>query len=105
LPFRDLVLPLRIEAGVDTYYLRVTNRGAMRFGVRIWQPDHFHASVNRESIALGILYGLLIAMAVYHLCLYLSLREPVYIYFVLLAITYGLFQASLSGLAQQFLWP
>lgn len=105
LAFRQMVLPLDLGAQEATYYVRIANRGSLRFAVDLWQPERFHAAVARENIALGILYGLLLAMAVYHLCLFASLREPVYIYFVLLAVTYGLFQAALSGLAQQFVWP
>ena len=105
LPHRSLVLPIQLTGQSSTFFLRVNNRGSMRFSVRVWRPERFLESLAWEQLVLGVFYGLLLAMALYHVSLYISLHEPIYLHFVLLIVAYGLFQAALFGIAQQLVWP
>lgn len=104
IPDRNLLLPVHVDDAA-TYYVRVENRGSLRFRLELWRPDAYYTAARWRAMALGLFYGLLIAMAAYHLFLYGWLRDPMYMYFVLLIATYVVFQASLCGLAQQVLWP
>ena len=54
---------------------------------------------------LALYYGMLLALALYNLLLFLSLRDPVYLAYVLFTVSMAIGQISLNGLGNQYLWP
>jgi signal transduction histidine kinase len=106
-PFRSrkLIIPVPIAEDASTYYLQVAQKGSLRFALHLWDPEALAAALARTQLVLGMFYGLLAAMAVYHLFLYASLHQRTYLFYVLLVVAYGLFHASLTGIAQHYLWP
>ena len=103
---RNFVFPVQMEqAGQQTFYLRVTSAGSLTLPLQLWQPVAFHAYVQNAYAALALYFGMLLALMLYNLMLYFSLRDRSYLAYVALVIAMGIAQASLTGLANQYLWP
>ncbi|MBI3527914.1 MAG: diguanylate cyclase [Betaproteobacteria bacterium] len=103
---RNLVFPLSFASGqTQTIYTRVVSDGNLTLPVTLWTPEELHRSDQRTYTLLALYYGALIALAAYNLLLYFSIRDRRYIEYVAFALSMAVGQASLNGLANQFLWP
>jgi len=100
------VFSVRIAPGaVQQCFLRVGNRGPFLFGMRLWDPRAFMNYRGRSLLALGLLYGVLAAMACHSLSVYFTLNERTYLYNALTILSLLLYELSLQGAAYQYLWP
>lgn len=106
LPYRNVVF--RIKQPPDssvTYYLRARTTGSLTLPLVAWSNDAFIRQLNLQQPALWMFYGLMVAIALYNLFIFLSVRHVAYFYYVLHTFAYALFQFVLNGLAFQYLWP
>jgi len=104
--YRNIVF--RLSQGAQskrTYYLRFETSSSMNLALSLWQPDKFLESAIQEEILLGIYYGALLVMLIYHMLLLIVFRDISYLYYVLFFAFWGLAQMSINGLAFQVLWP
>ena len=97
------VFPLVAEA--SEYYVRSTSEGILRLNWLIQSQDEFTASNLLNSSWYAILLGVLASMILYNLCLYISIRDTAYLFYVLYHFSAALLIYSLSGYAGQLLWP
>ncbi len=103
---KNLILDLPIPKGqVKTFYLRVHSpKYWSGFDFRIKPIKEWTHYSTSEYFFLGLFYGILLIMAAYNLLLYFTLRERVYILFVIY-ILFGLLVTSFDdGLGHQFIW-
>lgn len=103
---RNFVFPVNLDhAGKTTMYLRVASLGSLTVPLTLWQPAAFDVD-NQESYAVHALYfGILLAMVLYNLMLYFSLRDQNYLIYVSFVVGNAIGQASLFGFGNQYLWP
>ena len=103
---RHFVFPLTLIAGTSpTIYFCVESAGSLTVPATLWRPSAL-ASHDRKSYSLlNLYYGLLIALALYNLLIWISSREGVFLAYVGTALGLALGMASVDGLANQFLWP
>ncbi|MFO1406582.1 MAG: 7TM diverse intracellular signaling domain-containing protein [Steroidobacteraceae bacterium] len=90
---------------VSTIYVRVQSKSSMLVDLRVYTPRQFFQASMVSFLCYGAMFGIMVAMCLYNLGLYASLRDPNYILYVLSISTSGLFLASLSGHAPRWLWP
>ncbi len=103
---RNFVFPVHLsETGVNTVWLRVASEGTLTIPLRLWQTEAFWQSSNASYAVLWVYFGMLLALALYNLLLWLSLRDQAYLTYVLFAAGMAVGQLSLNGLGNQFLWP
>ncbi len=103
---RNLVFPLSFAPGqTQTIYARVVSDGNLTLPATLWTPDELHRSDQRTYTLQALYYGALIALAAYNLLLFFSIRDRRYIEYVAFALSMAVGQASLNGIANQFLWP
>jgi signal transduction histidine kinase/ActR/RegA family two-component response regulator len=88
-----------------TLYLRIVSQSSMRIPLKIWHSDAFLTHVNQEELALGLYYGLMLAMAIYNLFIYFNIKQKSYLYYVFYVVFFTLLQMSLDGLSYEYLWP
>ncbi len=104
--YRNLVFILSIPAKTtQDYYLRVKTSSSLNLPTRLYTQAGFIDKVENEETALGFYFGILFAMLAYNLILFFTIREAVYLYYVLFVIFYFLFQLDLTGLAFKYIWP
>lgn len=84
--------------------LRVASKGTVAFPIRIWQPEKYLESTNKNTFGFGIYYGMMLVMLFYNLFLYSVLREKTYLFYFLNIVAIILFQMSFNGFGFQYLW-
>ena len=103
---RNHVFELELEPNSHyTLYLSIASEGTLAAPVSLWQPEALWHEDQSSYSALSIYYGLLLALLVYNLFLYLSLRDPLFLIYVAFISCLAVGQAGLSGLVGQFIWP
>ena len=100
------VLPLIFnEDSHNTVFIKISGASPKTFPLFVLEKEKFHEKTRREDIGYGIFYGILIVMFFYNLLLYLSLKEPNYLLYILTIVCTLVIFASASGYAGKFLWP
>jgi diguanylate cyclase len=100
------VVPLDIDPGVSVHlYLRVATSSSMQIPLLLWERTAFLEHTHKQSMTMGIYYGIMIVMVLYNLFVFVSVRETTYFYYVGYAAFMCLFVASLQGISFQYLWP
>lgn len=104
-PHRNLVFPVQVPAGATrTFYLRVRTSGSLTFSATLWESATHARKDRREYGFLGVYYGLLLMLFFYNGISFLGTRDRSFLYFLGFVLCLGLFQSSIDGLAQEFIW-
>lgn len=103
---RHFVFNLNIKPGeTKTYYALAVGSGDLHPPINIWHKDAFIEKTQKETLLLGLFYGVTLVMIIYNLFLYIGVRIKSYLYYVM-AISFTLLgKISINGLGFQLLWP
>ncbi|MSQ54482.1 MAG: diguanylate cyclase [Betaproteobacteria bacterium] len=98
----------RVDAGRDAgewIYLRVHSLSVVTVPLRLWAPEAFAQAERDSQLGYGLFYGFVLALLLYNLMLWITLRDPVSLWYVLYvgAFWTGLF--IFGGFGFQYLWP
>jgi diguanylate cyclase (GGDEF)-like protein len=105
-PNRNFVFPVALAGDApQTFYLRVTSGGTLTIPLQLWRPDAFRSHNQDAYAATALYFGMLLALALYNLLLYFSIRDASYLSYVLFAASMAVGQMSLNGLGNEYLWP
>ncbi|MEQ9363420.1 MAG: 7TM-DISM domain-containing protein, partial [Leptospirales bacterium] len=103
---RNEVVDLRFpEDGEYSVYIRLTSTGAVTYKLKGWDLASLTLYLERERLAFGVYFGIMVAMLVYNMFVFLSIRDLAYLYYVIFIVTFVLMQAAIDGNAYQYLWP
>ncbi|MDT8447359.1 MAG: 7TM diverse intracellular signaling domain-containing protein [bacterium] len=86
-------------------FLRVQSASSLQIPLTLWEASEFSEVVYRQTYEFGLYYGILLAMMLYNLFIFLSIRDRNYLFYVLFIGFFVGLQMSLNGLAYQYLWP
>ena len=81
------------------------SEGAVSVPAVLWQPAALWQHDQASYAAIGLYFGLLLGLLLYNLLLFVSVRDRNYLIYVLFVAGMAVFQAALTGLGTQFLWP
>ncbi|MBK6744123.1 MAG: diguanylate cyclase [Hydrogenophilales bacterium] len=105
-PHHHLVFPVRLTPGTEqVVYLRVETTGNMTVPLTLWQVDALAREDRRVYVRHALYFGALLALLLYNLLLYLSVRDPLYLLYVGMVAGMGIGQLSLNGFGNLWLWP
>ena len=107
----NVVLPLPFhDGGETTFYLHLVGNTS-RYG----EASSISAVVQRFDTWLlqrrsflyaeGVYAGIILALVLYNLVLYFSIRERAYLYYSLYVVLFGSIWIARSGFFYQYLWP
>jgi serine phosphatase RsbU (regulator of sigma subunit) len=104
--YRKFMFPITLNAGESIDYLiQVRSDGeVINLPIKLWDQTNFNAFVQRENLTLGIYYGLLIFVTGLFLFFAFVIRHKIYSYYVSYVICLFFMQASLDGLAFEYIW-
>lgn len=103
---RIFITALDIEPGQQQrFYVRVKTSSSMQIRPAIVSASEFFSRELANEMFYGIIYGIMILMAVYNLFLYLAVRDKTYLVYIFSVLSGSLFIMSLNGHAYQYLWP
>ncbi|WP_379969655.1 diguanylate cyclase domain-containing protein [Ectobacillus sp. sgz5001026] len=77
----------------------------VRFPITIWDQTTFIEKSTSDANFLGITYGIFLIMIVYNLFLLFSLKERIYLYYIMTVLSCLLFFMVINGTAYMYLWP
>jgi two-component system, sensor histidine kinase LadS len=86
-------------------YLRVRTQSVLTVPTYLWRPEALIATDRDTQLVYGLFYGLVAAMFLYNLMLFVALRDPIYLWYVLYVVSFGIGLAAFDGLAFEYLWP
>lgn len=106
LAHRNFVFPVTLPPEKLTrIYVRVESLGSMTIPIRLWQADAFYQNSQNVYALLFIYYGIVLALGLYNLMVYFSIRDKTYLYYVCFASSMLLGQITLNGTGYEYLWP
>jgi signal transduction histidine kinase len=88
-----------------TLYFRSGISGTLQLPLVLWHPVQLAEKNHREQILRGLYYGLLLALFLYNLMIFIAIRDSGYGFYLLYLGGFLLFQMTLDGLAFEYLWP
>jgi PAS domain S-box-containing protein len=103
---RNHVLPVTLVPGTPaTLYIRLECEGTVSAPATLWRPEAFWRHDQASYAALGLYFGLAAGLLLYNLLLFVSVRDPAYLVYVLFVGCLAVALGAIDGLAYQFLWP
>jgi len=105
-PHRNLVFPAMLQPGQQqTVYLRVVSAGNLTIPLTLWQPEALARHDQTAYTVLSLYYGMLLALGLYNLLLFMSTRDINFLAYVAFTAAMAVGQASMNGFGNQFIWP
>jgi PAS domain S-box-containing protein len=102
---RFIALPVSLPAGADQQlYLRVQTPNSLNIPARLWTSEAFHAHEPSDYTLQALYFGVVLALSVYNLMLYLALREVNYLLYVVVSFGVALGLATFTGMGSTFGW-
>lgn len=106
LKHRTFVFPVALGAQEQhTITLRVQTSGAHTVPLTLWQPRAFIQANEVDLVRRSVFYGMLLAMGIFNLFLYVYMRERSFIAFFAVQICLLVAVTSLHGTAFEYLFP
>ena len=103
---RNFLLPISLPAqSTSTLYVRLESSSSIQLPITLWQERALWINDQRELIIQGIYYGIMVAMILYNLFIFTTVRDRAYAYYVVFLGAFTAFQLILSGIAYHYLWP
>jgi two-component system, NtrC family, sensor kinase len=93
------------EKNADYLLLKIENVDKKIFIGTVTENSDFKSIVNSENILFGLLTGVFIGLFFYNLFLYFSVRDKIYLVYVLHTLLVWLAQGSILGFTQVIIWP
>lgn len=105
LEYRNFIFktPIRKNEAKEIY-LRIQSSGPLIVPITLWKPEAIFEVVNTQNYFYGAYYGIVLALIVYNLLIYFSIREKVYLYYIFHILFIALFSGSADGVNYEFLW-
>jgi len=86
-------------------YLKVQTAGSLQLPLSIYSERTFGLRSMRDSLNLGLYFGILIIMVLFNGLLFIPTKDTTYLQYVVFLSFFGLFDATLRGLGFAYLWP
>ena len=86
-------------------YLKVQTAGSLQLPLSISSERTFGLRSMRDSLSLGLYFGILIIMVLFNGLLFIPTKDTTYLQYVVFLSFFGLFDATLRGLGFAYLWP
>lgn len=88
-----------------TVLIKIKSGGQIMAPIYIGSKTVLFETINSENLFIGIYSGILLIMLFYNLFIYFTVRDKVYLYYVMYILVVGLVQICLLGYTTQFFWP
>lgn len=85
--------------------VRVQSESSMQVPLTLYASDAFIEQSRDAQLAIGLYYGILLALFTYNLVLWLTLRDASYFWYLFHITAFGLVLFTLNGLGFEYLWP
>lgn len=103
--FRMPVFPLQLAPGEEaTVYLRAYSKAVLFIPLLMKTPQQFRTYENTTNIAYGMGFGVLLAMMLYNLSLFIFVRDRTYLVYSLYVLTIIFYMLAVTGFGSRYAW-
>ncbi|MBN7817939.1 sensor histidine kinase [Algoriphagus pacificus] len=88
-----------------TLYMKVKSVNKKIITSTVSDLDFVNSLINKENILFGIFTGIIAGLFFYNLFLYFSVRDKIYLIYVIHTLFVWLAQSSILGYTQEIFWP
>ncbi len=85
--------------------VRTQSQSSMQVPLELYTPAAFTSLSRDAQFVMGVYYGILLALFVYNLVLWLTLRDASYFWYLFHISAFGLVLFTLNGYSFEHLWP
>jgi diguanylate cyclase (GGDEF)-like protein len=85
--------------------VRTQSESSMQVPLDLYTPAAFTSLSRDAQFVMGVYYGILLALFVYNLVLWLTLRDASYFWYLFHISAFGLVLFTLNGFSFEYLWP
>lgn len=102
---RSYNIPLTLDAGQQQdYFLRIASTSSFNVPMLLMSPESFASQHEVEEWLQGAGFGITFGLIIYHLFLWLAVREKVYRFYILYIASAFSYLLCFEGMAYRF-WP
>lgn len=103
---KNFIFPISPILGVEqTYYARIKSSHLVFMLGVVRSYERFTSYALSEYYFLGLYYGIILAMAIYNLLLFVTVKDKTYLFYVLYVLSSGFLCSVMDGTGFHFLWP
>jgi signal transduction histidine kinase len=103
--YRFFAFPIELTTTEQYVYIRAKSSYALTLPLVAWTPQAFDAFQQRVLVLQSLYTGGLLALLLYNLLLFLSLRDKRFLLYSLYALFFVTGIAASNGYGRLFLWP
>jgi signal transduction histidine kinase len=103
--FNHFIFDLGISKSEKVVYLRLKNNITTSYNIIAGQQNTILEYEQKGSTMFAVIFGIFAVMIAYNLFLYISIKETVYLIYVIQSFFTALLQAVLFGFSFQYFWP
>ena len=103
-PTNHFILDIN-QQSAKTIYLRVRSQFQTSFNILLGERNEVLRYESSITVSFILILGIIIAMIGYNTFLYISIREPVYLIYVIQSSLTAILQVILFGMSMQYFWP
>jgi signal transduction histidine kinase len=104
--YHKFIYDLHIPAdSTVTYYARIKSTHEMQMPIFLGDEAHMDDSNLTKNILFGVFFGIILVMFFYNLFIYFSVKDPIYLYYVLYIFIVGMAQSTIEGYCFHYIWP
>ncbi|MGI8561773.1 MAG: 7TMR-DISM family protein, partial [Luteimonas sp.] len=100
----NFMLDLPLDTRVDVL-VRVQSQSSMQVPLVLYTRTAFTELSRDAQLAIGLYYGILLALFFYNMVLWLTLRDASYFWYLFHISAFGMVLFCLNGLGFEYLWP
>ncbi|MDI1322834.1 MAG: 7TM diverse intracellular signaling domain-containing protein [Algoriphagus sp.] len=105
IPSKSIIFKLELPQNVPiSIYLQVNSVNKKIISATISNLTYIDLLINRENILFGIFTGVLVGLFFYNLFLYFSVRDKIYLIYVIHTALVWFAQSSILGYTQEIFW-
>ena len=104
--YHKFMYELTIPRGrTGNYFVRIISSQEIQLPILLGDKHRVTAENNVNIILFGIFFGIIFVMFFYNLFIYFTVKDSIYLYYVVYILAVGLIQGTIEGYSFQFLWP
>lgn len=92
------------NSATDEYLIRVATRRSLILNFKAWSVYEFIINVQIQNILFGLFFGAILVMLVYNGFVLSTVKEAGYLFYVLYLLSFTLWQLSVTGVGNQYLF-
>ena len=111
-PFSERSIPYRttnVEISLDTsptnVWIQIKTESSLQAQILLFDRNAYGQHMASENAGLFFYYGLFLVMLILNLLIYLSLRDRIYLPYILFLFSFVVFQSSVNGTLFQWVLP